>query len=174
MNAQDIMFVILAVFIALSSIATVVAKSIVRAATYLFFVLIGTAGLYFLMGYTFLGSVQTMVYAGGIIVLYVFSIFLTSGQTEELSQTTKGKIFSGALLAVVGIAVFATVLWTHNWVGSVAVEALSKPSEDIISMETIGTQMLATDKGGFLLPFEVVSVLLLACIVAGLVIARKR
>ena len=168
------MFVILAVFIALSAVATVVAKSIVRAATYLLFVLLGTAGLYFLMGYTFLGSVQTMVYAGGVIVLYVFSIFLTSGQTEELTQTTKCKVIGGALLALLGIAVFVGVLWTHQWVGSVALEALAKPSEDTISMTTIGQQMLATDKGGFLLPFEAVSVLLLACIVAGLVIARKR
>lgn len=170
MNAQDIMFVILAVFIALSSIATVVAKSIVRAATYLLFVLLGTAGLYFLMGYTFLGSVQTMVYAGGVIVLYVFSIFLTSGQTEVLTQTTKGKCIAGAALALVGFAVFAGVLWTHGFVA----DALAKPNEDIISMDVIGHQMLATDKGGFLLPFEAVSVLLLACIVAGLVIARKR
>lgn len=170
MNAQDIMFVVLAVFIALSAIATVTAKSIVRAATYLLFVLLGTAGLYFLMGYTFLGSVQTMVYAGGVIVLYVFSIFLTSGQTEELSKTTFSKYLGGALLALVGFGVFVGVLWTHGFVA----EALSKPSEDVITMETIGRQMLDTGKGGYLLPFEAVSVLLLACIVAGLVIARKR
>ena len=74
MDSQNIMFVILAVVIVLSSVATVVTKSIVRAATYLLFVLLGTAGMYFLMGYTFLGAVQTMVYAGGIIVLYVFAI----------------------------------------------------------------------------------------------------
>ena len=65
MDSQNIMFVILAVVIVLSSVATVVTKSIVRAATYLLFVLLGTAGMYFLMGYTFLGAVQTMVYAGG-------------------------------------------------------------------------------------------------------------
>ena len=56
MDSHNIMFVILAVIILLSSIATVVSKSIIRAATYLLFVLLGTAGLYFLMGYTFLGS----------------------------------------------------------------------------------------------------------------------
>ena len=56
MNAYNIMFVILAVLILCSSVATVVTKSIIRAATYLLFVLLGTAGLYFLLGYTFLGS----------------------------------------------------------------------------------------------------------------------
>ena len=77
MDSHNIMFVILAVIIMLSSIATVVSKSIIRAATYLLFVLLGTAGLYFLMGYSFLGAVQIMVYAGGIIVLYVFFIKYT-------------------------------------------------------------------------------------------------
>ncbi len=172
MNAQDIMFVVLAVFITLSALATVLSKSIVRAATYLLFVLLGTAGLYFLMGYTFLGSVQTMVYAGGVIVLYVFSILLTSGQQEELRQSTLQKVIAGSVITLIGIGIFVGVLWTH---GFNPVElALSKPSESVITMDTIGTQMLSTDKGGFLLPFEAVSVLLLACIVAGLVIARKR
>ena len=82
MDSHNIMFVILAVIILLSSIATVVSKSIIRAATYLLFVLLGTAGLYFLMGYTFLGSVQIMVYAWGMILLRVFSFRLTSGQQE--------------------------------------------------------------------------------------------
>ena len=86
MDSHNIMFVILAVIILISSVATVVSKSIIRAATYLLFVLLGTAGLYFLLGYTFLGSVQIMVYAGGIIVLYVFSILLTSGQQEKLNR----------------------------------------------------------------------------------------
>lgn len=84
MDSQNIMFVILAVVIVLSSVATVVTKSIVRAATYLLFVLLGTAGMYFLMGYTFLGAVQTMVYAGGIIVLYVFAILLTKGGNDAV------------------------------------------------------------------------------------------
>ena len=111
MDSHNIMFVILAVFIVLSSIATVTTKTIVRAATYLLFVLLGTAGLYFLMGYTFLGSVQVMVYAGGIVVLYVFSILLTSGNHEVLSKNTKLKIASAALLSVVGLGVFLFFLF---------------------------------------------------------------
>ena len=86
MDSHNIMFVILSVIILMSSVATVVSKSIIRAATYLLFVLLGTAGLCFLLGYTLLGSVQIMVYAGGIIVLYVFSILLTSGQQEKLNR----------------------------------------------------------------------------------------
>ncbi len=170
MDSQNIMFVILAVFIALSSIATVVTKSIVRAATYLLFVLLGTAGLYFLMGYTFLGSVQVMVYAGGIIVLYVFSILLTSGTKEVLGKNTFAKVASSLLLCAAGFAAFVFILFKEQFKAAV----LTAPDESIISMDTIGRFMLSTDANGFLLPFEAVSILLLACIVAGLLIARKR
>ena len=58
MDSFNIMFIILAVMITVSSFATVMAKSVLRAAAYLFFALLGVAGMYFLMGYTFLGSVQ--------------------------------------------------------------------------------------------------------------------
>lgn len=170
MDSQNIMFVILAVFIMLSSIATVVTKSIVRAATYLLFVLLGTAGLYFLMGYTFLGSVQVMVYAGGIVVLYVFSILLTSGTQKVLRKTTVKKIVASALLSLLGFAIFVFVLFKEQFKAM----ALGAPDEKIISMDQIGKSMLSTEANGYLLPFEAVSVLLLACIVAGLLIARKR
>ncbi|RRD80338.1 NADH-quinone oxidoreductase subunit J [Alloprevotella sp. OH1205_COT-284] len=172
MNAQDIMFVILAVLIVCSSIATVVTKSIVRAATYLLFVLLGTAGLYFLLGYTFLGSVQIMVYAGGIIVLYVFSILLTSGKQERLTENSRLKSLSALLLSLVGLAVVVGIFWAHGFIGA---ETLTAPSEAATpSMHQIGEHMLSTDRKGYLLPFEAVSVLLLACIVGGLLIARKR
>ena len=120
------MFVILAAVIVLSSIATVVTKSIVRAATYLLFVLLGTAGLYFLMGYTFLGSVQVMVYAGGIIVLYVFSILLTEGGKDEVFKR-KAKDASWAfLLSLVGFITFISIFLTHGFKAAVLSERNSQ------------------------------------------------
>lgn len=171
MNAYEIMFVVLAVLILCSSIATVVTKRIIRAATYLLFVLLGTAGLYFLMGYTFLGSVQIMVYAGGIIVLYVFSILLTSGQQEALSKSKLSKTISALLLSLVSLGLVVGIFWAHGF----KAPFLPAPSEAATpSMAQIGESMLSMGQGGYLLPFEAVSVLLLACIVAGLLIARKR
>ena len=173
MDSHNIMFVILAVIIMLSSIATVVSKSIIRAATYLLFVLLGTAGLYFLMGYTFLGSVQIMVYAGGIIVLYVFSILLTSGQQEKLNRVYLMKKVAVGMSCLAGLAVFIAMFFKQQFLAA----ALSAPSESdasFLSIEEIGKQMLSTGEGGYLLPFEAVSILLLACIVGGLIIARKR
>lgn len=108
------MFVILAVIIVLSSIATVLTKSIIRAATYLLFVLLGTAGLYFLMGYTFLGAVQTMVYAGGIIVLYVFAILLTDGAKDQAAHKKMKDASWGVVIGLVGFLTFVFVLFKQE------------------------------------------------------------
>ena len=173
MDSQNIMFVILAVMIVLSSIATVLTKSIVRAATYLLFVLLGVAGMYFLMGYTFLGSVQVMVYAGGIIVLYVFSILLTEGAKDETIKRKMKDASWGLIFSFVGFLTFIGVVLSHQFKS----EVLSAPSETasaVTTIQSIGHNMLSTGANGYLLPFEAVSVLLLACIVGALLIARKR
>ena len=164
------MFIVLTAMIGLGSLATVFTKSIVRAVVYLLLVLLGTAGLYFLMGYTFLGSVQTMVYAGGVIVLFVFAVLLTSAKEDKLSENTLIKNIGSAVIALVGLGIFITILSLHGF----DVASLTSPDETIMPMESIGDSMLSTNHEGYLLPFEAVSVLLLACIVGGLVIARKR
>ena len=148
-------------------------KSIIRSATYLLFVLLGTAGMYFLMGYTFLGSVQVMVYAGGIIVLYVFSILLTEGAKDETFKRKMKDASWGFLLSLVGFVAFISIVLTHNFKAQI----LTAPSEKayaVTTINSIGTNMLSTGENGYLLPFEAVSVLLLACIVGALLIARKR
>ncbi len=168
------MFVILAVLMVLSSIATVLTKSIVRAATYLFFVLLGTAGMYFLMGYTFLGAAQVIVYAGGIIVLYVFSILLTEGAKDQEIFKRKLKDASwGFVLSFVGFLTFIGVVLSHEWKAQI-LEAPSETANAQTTISAIGNSILSSGNGGYLLPFEAVSVLLLACIVGALLIARKR
>ena len=126
--------------------------------------------MYFLMGYTFLGAVQVMVYAGGIVVLYVFAILLTRGAKDKLSDNTKQKIFVSALLSLVGFGAFVYAFLKAGF----GTDKLVAPNESIISMKDIGMNLLSTETNGYLLPFEVVSLLLLACIVAALLIARKR
>ncbi len=168
------MFVILAVLMVLSSIATVLTKSIVRAATYLFFVLLGTAGMYFLMGYTFLGAAQVIVYAGGIIVLYVFSILLTEGAKDQEIFKRKLKDASwGFVLSFVGFLTFIGVVLSHEWKAQI-LEAPSETANAQTTISALGNSILSSGNGGYLLPFEAVSVLLLACIVGALLIARKR
>lgn len=171
MNAETIIFFLLAAIVTVFSIMTVTATRIIRAATYLLFVLFGTAGIYFLMGYTFLGSVQVMVYAGGVVVLYVFAILLTRGDEEIKEKLAPGKMLASLLACLAGAGVMLFCLMT-----SFASEKvnLANPSEELISIRTLGENMLSSGDGGYLLPFEAVSILLLACIVGGLLIARKR
>ena len=162
LTLETVVFYFLAVFIIAMSILTVTTQRIVRSATYLLFVLFGTAGIYFLLGYTFLGSVQIMVYAGGIVVLYVFSILLTSGEGE------RSKFLAGLATTIVGAVLVLFITLTHKFVPT------SDPEPVEISIKTIGHALLSSGKYGYVLPFEAVSILLLACIVGGLLIARKR
>ena len=99
-----IVFTVLALFIGVSAILAVTTRRILRAATYLLFVLFGTAGIYFQLNYSFLGAVQLLIYAGGITVLYVFSILLTSSQGDKAEDLKGYKLFVGlgAALASLG------------------------------------------------------------------------
>lgn len=165
---ETVIFYFLVAFITVFSLLTVTTTRMVRSATYLLFVLFGTAGIYFLLGYTFLGSVQIMVYAGGIVVLYVFSILLTSGEGDKAIKLKRSKFIAGLGTTIAGAIIVLFITLKHKFLATTDL----KPIE--ISFSTIGQQMFSSDKYGYLLPFEAVSLLLLACIVGGLLIARKR
>ena len=169
--ATTIIFFVLAAIILGCALLAVTTKHIMRAATYRLFVLFGTAGLYFLMGYTFLGSVQVMVYAGGVVVLYIFALMLTgrSDNQKEKSMSVAKKM-AALIASLCGAAILLFVIISQKFAATV----LTAPNEQLTSIQTLGQQIIASDKYGYLLPFEVVSVLLLACIVGGLIIARKR
>jgi NADH-quinone oxidoreductase subunit J len=165
---MDIVFWILAAVIVVCSILTVTTKRILRAATALLFVLFATAGIYFLLNYSFLGAVQLTVYAGGIIILYVFSIFLTSATGEARKAKLKdGKWVAGLLSAFAGAALCIFLILMHSF-------SAAQPLGDDVPMHIIGSALMGTGKFQYLLPFEAVSVLLLACIIGGILIARKR
>lgn len=168
MTLETVVFYFLAAFIAVCSVLTVTTNRIMRAATCLLLVLFGTAGIYFLLGYTFLGSVQIMVYAGGIVVLYVFSILLTSGKGDVAEGLKRDKFLAGLAAAVAGAGIVVFIMLKHKFLAATDIQPIE------INIKLIGQQMLSGDKYGYLLPFEAVSVLLLACIVGGILIARKR
>ena len=107
---ETVVFYFLATFISVMCILTVTTQRIVRSATYLLFVLFGTAGIYFLLGYTFLASVQMMVYAGGIVVLYVFSILLTSGEGDRAEKLKRSKFIAGLGTTIVGAIIVLFIL----------------------------------------------------------------
>lgn len=109
-----------------------------------------------------------MVYAGGIVVLYVFSILLTSGEGDRTTKLKRSKLLAGLGATVGGAIIVVFITLKHKFLVTTDLVPLE------INIKTIGHSMLSSDKFGYLLPFEAVSILLLACIVGGLVIARKR
>lgn len=165
-----IMYFIIALAIIVFSVLTVTTRKILRSATYLLFVLFATAMLYFQMDYAFLGAVQIAVYAGGIVVLFVFSILLTHRPGKDSDALTTRHRWLGLSAALLGVATCGYALFSYcNFCGKTLSQ--TGASTDI---KALGQFLLSTDKFGYLFPFEAVSILLLACIIGGVVVARRR
>lgn len=166
---MEILYTIVALAIIIFSILTVTSRKILRSATYLLFTLFAAAIIYFMMDYEFLGGVQIAVYAGGIVVLFVFAILLTTKpghSSEKLESRRRGwGIF--AAVATACVTGWALISRCCSLLGA-------KPDMEFITMHRLGQAMLGTGRGEYLLPFEAVSVLLLACIIGAVAVARKR
>ncbi len=168
--ANIIVFAILAVVILASAVMCVTTKRIMRAATFLLFVLFGIAGIYFLLDYTFLGAAQLSVYAGGVTMIYIFAIQLVNKRTlQGLVERMKGsRVAFGALVTLIGLATVVVVFLKNQ-----VVNRFAEMADTEVSMEAIGRSLVSSDKFGYVLPFEFISVFLLACIIGGIVISRK-
>lgn len=167
-----VLYFVMAICIIVFSIMAVTSRKILRAATYLLFVLISTAVVYFQLGYEFLGGVQIAVYAGGIMVLFVFCIILTHKPDEKSKPLASARKLTGILVAVAGAVVLLFALFYMPLFNGASLTQQLASSEPI-TMEMIGRAFTGTDKFQYLLPFEAISVLLLACIIGGVTVARK-
>lgn len=163
-----ILYTVVSLAIVIFSVLAVTTRKILRAATYLLFTLFAAAVVYFMLDYQFLGAVQIAVYAGGIVVLFVFAILLTShpGSNSERLASKRRVLGLIASLLMLGVCGYSLLSRCNLFAG--------KPAMETLDMNTVGTAMMGTGAGQYLLPFEAVSVLLLACIIGGIVVARKR
>lgn len=177
MVGNIILYFVVALAIVIFSFMTVRTTRILRAATYLLFVLLGSAVFYFQLGYQFLGAVQIAVYAGGIMVLFVFAILLTHRPNDKVNPLLTHRRVAGVLASCIGGALLIYALVTMPMLSCPeGVRSLSQALSDgtTIDMKMIGTAFTGTARYQYLLPFEAVSVLLLACIIGGVTVARKR
>jgi NADH-quinone oxidoreductase subunit J len=165
MNNQ-VMFFVFAAVILIFSLMTVMSRRILRSAIYLLFVLIATAGLYFMLNYNFLAAVQLTVYAGGIVVLIIFSILLTSHISERAEMAGWKQAVFSALAAVAGAILTVMTILRFTFKASTG-EPLK------VQVKTIGEKLIGYGKDGYALPFEVISVLLLAAMIGAIVVARR-
>ena len=166
--AEQIIFYILAAVIVIFSILAVTSQKIIRSATYLLFVLLGTAGLYLLLDYHFLAAVQVAVYAGGVMVLFIFAILLTNQPGEKVKFEKPGRMFLSAVAAFAGLGICGTIVFQN------VNKAYTYITQGELPVQDIGMALMGTEKYQYMLPFEAISILLLACIIGGIMIARKR
>lgn len=165
MTASQIIFYIISAFILGTAVLSVTTRKIFRSAIWLLFSLVGVAGLYFWMEVEFIAAVQVVVYVGGIVVLIIFSIFLTQQSGKEMPKASPVRTIASVLAVVFGFALSYMLIWNYGFTAG------NKPFD--WSVQKIGTQMLETGEHGFALPFEVVSILLLAAMIGCIVIAIK-
>ena len=168
--ANIFMFCILAIVILGSALLCVTTKRIMRAATFMLFVLFGVAGIYFLLDYTFLGAAQISVYAGGVTMIYIFAIQLVSKQTLQgmVEKIKTSRMIGNGLVVLVSLFVVSIIL-----VKAGLVSDFDSVADAELSMKEIGIALVGSEKYQYVLPFEFISVFLLACIIGGLVVARK-
>ena len=162
MLAQNITFGVLALVIAVSAIRVVTTKNVVHAALYLVLVLSGVAGIFILLAAEFLAIVQVLVYIGAIVVLFLFGIMLTRapiGRSNELDNDQRGW---AAFVGVGLLALLGAILM--DGFGDTKIEAAQVGRTGDVGLSIFQT---------FVIPFEVISVLLLAALVGAVVIARR-
>lgn len=165
MTASQIIFYIVAVFILGTGILSVTSGKIFRSAIWLLFSLMGVAGLYFWLEVEFLAAVQIAVYVGGIVVLIIFSIFLTHQSGKEMAKPPLLRKIAALLAVGTGLA------FTYQLIRRYGFHAGNKKFDPDVA--SIGTQMMGMGEKGYALPFEVVSILLLAAMIGCIVIAMK-
>ena len=160
--AQNVAFGVMALAMVAAALRMVTTRNVVHAALYLVVVLAGMAGMFILLGAEFVGVTQVLVYIGAIVVLFLFGIMLTKGSFgDDDGVTGERRLVAG----LVGLLVFG-----------VMAAALVESFEDAeLSRSGPSTTAELADSifSDYIVPFEAVSVLLLAALIGAIVVARR-
>lgn len=165
-TAADILFIMFVAFTAITGLMLAVSRNIVRAAFWLFAVLFGVAGLFLFAGAEFLAMSQVILYVGGILVILLFGIMLTQKMRDLDPSTEMHNVVPGLLLSG-GLFVGCHFLITgYSGVDHTTLPPAAPLAPDV---QHTGIQTV-TD---YLLPFEVISVLLLTALIGAAYISRR-
>ena len=173
MVAQNIAFGILAAASVLGALRVVTTKNVVHAALYLVVVLASVGAIYLLLAAEFVAVVQYLVYIGAIVVLFLFGVMLTRAETghdAELDNSQRG-LAAVVSLFLVGVLAYVVLDWTDKLPHDKLPELKGTAAQVNQTRGTgpVGDAIFST----YLVPFEVVSVLLLAALVGAIVLARR-
>jgi len=164
---QYIFYILSAIIIVFAFLSVTVTK-LYRATMYLLFVLLAISGVYFLLKYNFMAAVQLSVYAGGIMILLVYAVMLTDKIGEPIRSISNKRKIAPAIITI-ATAIFA-IYAIYNF--NVGLEI--KGNTDATTVEQVGEKLLSYGDSGFVLPFEVISILLLAAMIGAIVIAKAK
>ncbi len=158
---DDILFVVLAAMLLGSALLVVTMRDIIRCGLAMIAAFASLAGIYVLLGNPLIAATQVLVYIGAISVLVLFAIMLTQTKNAPARLVFQTQAWAAALAAVVIAAVIAISVTATTWpsAGAVAWTDTTRVAELLFS--------------DYLLPFEVVSVLLTAAVVGGVLLARR-
>lgn len=168
MTAEQIIFLVVALFTLGSGFMVVTTGNLVHAALWLVSTLFGVAVVFALLNAGFLAVVQVVVYIGAIAILFIFAVMLTRKDMRDQGPQMNRGWWAGALIAVLVFA--GLVFLLQGWNG------LSKTASDIPSgfdaVAELGNALVSPN--AFVLPFEVASVLLVAALVGAVYVAFNR
>lgn len=163
-----VLFYLFAGAAVVSGCGVVVSRKIVRQAVFLLFALASVAGLYYLLGCEFLGAVQLVVYAGGTLILIIFGVMLTNSEAAEKFAARRGEVRIAMGIGVV--LLFGLIVGLSAAVSSGAFPAGPLGSDESYPVDRLGAALL----GDYLVPFEIVSVLLLVVMIGAAYLAKAR
>ena len=170
MVAQNIFFYLIAAVIVYSGIRVVTSNNVVHAALHLVAVLASVAAQYVLLAAEFVAATQVLVYIGAIVVLFLFGIMLTRAKLGADQDLTHKHWIGGAVTALLLFAVLAYALIDeYGWTRTAMTADPRIATVNGSNTATVSDSIFST----YLVPFEVVSVLLLAALVGAIVLARK-
>jgi NADH-quinone oxidoreductase subunit J len=168
MSGLEIIFLIIAFATLFAAIQVVTSPNLVHAALWLIVALFGVATTFVLLNASFLAVVQVVVYIGSIAILMIFAIMLTRNVMRDSSPQLNKGVW---LAALIGLIFFAglTVVLLNSGAGLASLPAIPA-NVDLIS--DLGLVLVSPN--GYIIPFELASVLLLAALIGAIVVAWKK
>ncbi|MGA7162207.1 MAG: NADH-quinone oxidoreductase subunit J [Bacteroidota bacterium] len=161
----DIIFYFFAFVTVVSAAVVVFSRNIIHSAFSLMFTFFGVAGLYVMLNADFLAVTQVLIYVGGILVLILFGVMLTTRVINVEMKTGTMHIVPASILVALLAGTLCGIFWITDWPAQ-ATSTIEVPPTTAVG---IGKALMTT----YLLPFEVASVVLLVAMLGAAMIARR-
>ena len=160
--AQNVAFGVMVAIMGFAALKVVTTRNVVHAALYLMVVLAVVSGLFLLLGAEFVGITQILIYIGAVIVLFLFGIMLTGTRVGDREETDQKSRLPALMVACVVAAVSIYAVAEHFG-------AQQLPENTRTKTEEVANSIFSQ----YIIPFEAVSVLLLAALIGAIVVARR-